>query len=264
MMPVLRLGLIGYGAIGRMVAAALAGEARLALTAALVRRERAEAGMTLTVDPDRFFAERRDAVLECAGHQAVRDHGERVLVGGADLIVTSVGALVDDALLARLRAAAERAGKRLIIPSAGVGALDILSAGAVGGLDRVAITVRKDPASWKGTPAEAAHDLDRLAAPVTLYDGPVRAGARLYPENVNIAAAAALAGIGLDRTRLIIIADPHVDAHVVELEAAGAFGRFRFVEEIVPTAANRKTGMLVGMAVVKTLRQMAASVVVAA
>lgn len=252
MTPVLRLGLIGYGAIGRAVAAAL------------VRRERAEAGMTLIVDPERFFAERCDAVLECAGHQAVRDHGARVLAGGADLIVTSVGALVDDALLARLRAAAERAGRRLIIPSAGVGALDILSAGAVGGLDRVAITVRKDPESWKGTPAEAAHDLDRLTAPVTLYDGPVRAGARLYPENVNIAAAAALAGIGLDRTRLVIIADPAVSAHVVTLKAEGAFGRFRFTEEIVPTAANRKTGMLVGMAVVKTLRQMASSVVVAA
>lgn len=262
MTPMLRLGLIGYGAIGRAVAAALAGEARLAVTAALVRRERAEAGMTLTVDPERFLAERCDAVLECAGHQAVRDYGERVLAGGADLIVTSAGALVDDALLARLSAAAARAGKRLIIPSAGVGALDILSAGAVGGLDHVAITVRKDPESWKGTPAEAAHDLDQLTAPVTLYDGPVRAGARLYPENVNIAAAAALAGIGLDRTRLVIIADPAINAHVVELEAEGAFGRFRFVEEIVPTAANRKTGMLVGMAVVKTLRQMAASVVV--
>lgn len=263
----LRLGLIGYGAIGQQVAAALAAEEprRIALASVLVRRARPAApGPAVIADPERFFAERFDAVLETAGHQAVRDHGERVLAGSADLLVTSVGALADDGLRARLLAAAEAAGRRLILPSAGIGALDILSGAATGGLDRVTITVRKDPLSWKGTPAEAAHDLDRLAAPVTLYDGPVREGARRFPQNVNIAAAVALAGIGLDRTRLVVIADPAIATHVVEVEAEGAFGRFRFVEDVIPTAENRKTGKLVGMAVVKTVRQFAANLVVGA
>jgi aspartate dehydrogenase len=267
MSGVLRLGLIGFGAIGQAVAAALAAEEsrRVALAAVLVRRARsAVPGLALTDDPERFFARRFDAVLETAGHQAVRDHGERVLADAADLLVTSVGALADDALRTRLLAAAEKAGRRLILPSAGIGALDILSAAAVGGLDHVAITVRKDPQSWKGTPAEAAHDLDRLAEAVTLYDGPVREGARRYPQNVNIAAAVALAGVGLDRTRLVVIADPAITTHVVEVEAEGAFGRFHFVEDVIPTAENRKTGKLVGMAVVKTVRQLAASLVVGA
>lgn len=266
-MGMLRLGLIGYGAIGQQVAAALAAEEprRVALAAVLVRRARPAAPEpVITADPARFFAERFDAVLEVAGHQAVRDYGERVLSGGADLLVTSVGALADDALRARLLAAAEAAGRRLILPSAGIGALDILTAAAAGGLDRVAITVRKDPLSWKGTPSEAARDLDRLVRAVTLYDGPVREGARRFPQNVNIAAAVALAGIGLDRTRLVVIADPAIATHVVEVEAEGAFGRFRFVEDVIPTAENRKTGKLVGMAVVKTVRQLAASLVVGA
>src|SRR5262249_54342643 len=84
------------------------------------------------------------------------------------------------------------AGRRLILPSAGIGALDILSSAAVGGLDSVTVTVRKDPSAWKGTVAETLVDLDKLTAPHIVFDGPVREGAKLYPQNVNISAAAAI------------------------------------------------------------------------
>jgi len=201
-------------------------------------------------------------VLECAGHQAVRDHGARCLEAGADLVLTSIGALVDDAERVRLYAAAETNGRRLVIASAGIGALDILAAAAVGGLERVTVTVRKDPSAWYGTAAERSCDLGALTAPLTLFDGSVRDGAARYPQNVNISAAAALAGIGLDRTRLVIVVDPALRRHVVEIEAEGAFGRFAFIEEVEPTTDNPKTGTLVAMALIKTVRQLAAPVVV--
>ena len=191
----LKLGLIGYGAIGKHVEAALkAGSiGNLELVAALVKRPRNDG--LLTNEPDRFFAHRFDAVAECAGHDAVRSHGQRVLERGADLLVTSVGAFTDTTLFERLLAAAKANGKRLILPSAGIGALDILSSAAVGGLDSVTVTVRKDPSAWKGTIAETLCDLDALEEPTTVFDGPVREGARLYPQNVNISAAAAIAGL---------------------------------------------------------------------
>jgi len=261
----MRLGLIGLGAIGgEVVAAAERRElAGVDLAAVLVRRPRAEpAARLVTADPDAFFRERFDAVLECAGHQAVRDHGARALSAGSALLVTSAGALTDDTLLDSLLAAAERGQSRLIVPSAGIGALDILAGAAQGGLDEVTVTVRKDPLSWKGTEAETLCDLDRLEAPVTLYDGPVREGARRYPQNVNISAAAALAGIGLDRTRLVIVADPGIATHVVEIAARGRFGSFSFREDVIPTESNPKTGRLVAMAVIKTVRQLASRFVV--
>lgn len=262
----IRLGMMGHGAIGRHVEAALASGALsdLQLVAALVRRPRGADEAKLTADPDVFFARRYDVVLECAGHDAVRAHGARVLESGADLLVTSVGAFTDDALFTRMLAAAKANGKRLILPSAGIGALDILSGAAVGGLDQVTITVRKDPSAWKGTVAEKLVDLDALTAPRVVFDGPVREGARLYPQNVNISAATALAGLGLDRTRVVIVADPTIDRHVVEIEASGAFGRFTFREELAIAEENRKTGKLVAMAVVKTLRQLGSTLVVAA
>jgi aspartate dehydrogenase len=260
----LRIGLLGHGAIGQRVAAAIADGTipNATCPAALVRCPRTAGGLVLTADPARFFAHTYDVVVECAGHQAVRDYAVAALQHGADLMVTSVGAFVDDALLERAVAAAQAHGRRLILPSAGIGALDILTAAAQGGLEEVTMTVIKDATSWLGTEAERAHDLRALAAPVVLYDGPVREGARRFPQNVNIAAAVALAGIGLDRTRLRIVADPADIPHIVEIQARGTFGHFSFREEIIPSAENQKTGRLVAMAVVKALRQLTSPLVI--
>jgi aspartate dehydrogenase len=261
----MRLGLIGYGAIGgEVVPAARQGGLgpHVHLAAVLVRRPRAAPDRLLTHEPDVFFGRDLEAVVECAGHQAVREHGVRCLESGADLVLTSIGALVDDALRARLKQAAARTGRRLTIASAGIGALDVLSAAAVGGLGRVHMTVRKDPSAWYGTEAERLCDLASLREPLVIYEGSVREGAARYPQNVNISAAVALAGLGLDRTGLTIIADPTIRSHVVEIEAEGAFGSFRFCEDVEPTVENPKTGRLVAMAVIKTIRQLAAPVLI--
>ena len=239
----LALGLIGMGAIGldvlEMIRTSLAD--RISVKAVLVRTPRTGPGdVPVTHDPERFLAHCFDAVLEGAGHAAVRDHGERILASGADLIVTSVGAFADDDLYRRCVDAAERTGARLIIPSAGIGALDTLSAAAVGGLDSVHMVVRKDPSAWYGTHAEEEHDLAGLAGPTVIFEGTPREGALLYPQNVNISAAVSLAGLGLDRTRLTIIADPQIDTHVCEVHACGSFGSFSFREDIAVSPTKSK------------------------
>lgn len=262
----LRIGIIGFGAIGQALFQAIEqGRAGSAVCPAiLIRRPRPSTGNRQTLftrDCEAFLRERLDAVVECAGQEALRRLGEPI-VTASDLLATSVGAFADDELLARLRSAARASGHRLWIPAAGIGALDILGGAAAGRLDEVRVTVRKNPDAWFGTPAEHAHDLHRLAGETTLYEGPVREGARLYPANVNISAAVALAGIGWDRTALKIVADPAIRTHVVEVEASGEFGRFRFVEDVIPSADNPKTGRLVALALVKTLRQMTGEFVV--
>jgi aspartate dehydrogenase len=262
----MRIGLLGFGAIGKRIAeASVAGRLEgIELVAALVRTPRAVANAwpDITSDPDWFFRYRMDVVVEGAGHQAVRDHAVRALDGGADLYVTSVGAFTDTALLDRVVHAARANGCRVYLPSAGIGGLDMLAALAEGGLDEAVITVRKDPESWKGTPAERLVDLDSLKQPHTVFDGTVREGAKLYPQNVNISAATALAGIGLDRTRVVIVADPTIATHVCEIAARGPLGSMRFVEDLVPSPENRKTSTLVGHAIVKTLRNRAATLVI--
>ena len=126
--------------------------------------------------------------------------------------------------------------------------------------------MRKDPSAWKGTIAETLVDLDKLTAPATIVFR--RAGGAKERGSIrrtsNISAAAAIAGLGLDKTRVVIVADPTITTHIVELEAKGAFGRFTFMEDVTVSEENRKTGKLVAMAMVKSVRQLASPLVVAA
>lgn len=263
----LRVGLIGLGAVsGPLVEQWRAGgfPANVEFVGALVRRARDDAPLPAVTETDAFLALNPNYIVEGAGHAAVRSHVETLLRAGKEVAVTSIGALIDDALRERLLAAAEAGGGKLILPSAGIGALDMLAGMAEGGVDRATVTVRKPPEAWLGTPGEDLVDLMGLAEPATLFDGSVRDGAPHYPGNVNISAAAAFAGAGLDRTRLVIVADPTIQNHLIELEAYGAAGRLAFTEDMRPHPDNPKTGVIVAMALAKTIRQRASNFVVGA
>jgi aspartate dehydrogenase len=262
----LRVGIIGLGAIGRPLADAIAagGAGDVAVSAALVREPARHnplpGGGLVTADSAAFLAQPMDLVVEAGGHAVVRDYGEAVLKSGRDLMVVSVGAFADEALLARLRAAAGAAGRQLLVPSGAIAGLDVIGAAAMGGLDEVSITTRKPPAAWRGTAGEA----QALAAtePVLLYAGPARAGVALFPQNVNVAAALALAGVGLDATTMRVYADPTVTLNTHEVQARGVFGALRLVLQNVPSAENPKTGRVVAMSVLKAVRDRRASLVV--
>lgn len=260
MSDVLRVGLIGLGAVcAPLIQQWRAGgfPDNVEFVGALVRTPRPDAGLPTVTSLDDFLALQPDYILEGAGHDAIRAYLEPLLRAGKETVVTSIGALIDDALRERLLAAAEAGGGKLILPSAGIGALDMLAAMAEGGVDRATVTVRKPAEAWLGTPGEDIVDLMTITEPATLFDGSVREGAPNYPGNVNISAAAAFAGAGLDKTRLIIIADPTITTHIIELEAEGAAGRLAFTEDMHPHPDNPKTGVIVAMALAKTIRQRA-------
>ena len=262
-----RVGLIGFGAIGQDVVSLIERNlgASVDVPLVLARKKRPGSRPPVTDDPSAFFVAGLDAVIEGAGHEALQAHGRRALESGAHLVVTSSGAFAaDPALLGHLSDAARQSGRKLLIASAGIGAVDILAAAAEGGIDSVRMTVRKDPTAWRGTAAEGKFDLERMTGPTVIFEGNAREGAALYPKNVNISATVALAGIGLDRTQLIIVADPTITTHVVEVEAEGVFGRFSFREDVEISDTNPKTGKLVAMAVVKTIRHLAGPVVIGA
>ena len=263
----LKIGLLGLGAIGSDVIEMAKNEFadRIEIPAVLVRHPRDPAtinGTVITNDFDTFFSKETDLILEVAGHSTVQNYGEHILKAGRDFMVTSVGAFTDDTLYQKCIKAAQASGARLIIPSAGIGSLDTLSAAAVGGLTSVHMIVRKDPSAWHGTHAETLFDLNSLKEPTVIFEGTPREGAALYPQNVNISAAVSLAGLGLDKTRLTIIADTEIDTHVCEIHAEGNFGSYSFSENLAVAETNRKTGKIVAMAVMKTVRQMVSPVII--
>jgi aspartate dehydrogenase len=204
---------------------------------------------------------RPDVVVEAGGHDAFRQHVPPLLEAGIEVLGLSVGALADEETLRLVRAAAERGGTRLRVPSGAIAALDAISSAAVGRVERVVHTVRKPPIALLD---EAEADAVMAAGePRELFAGPGREAAALFPANVNVVAAVSLAGIGLDRTEARVIADPSVTRNTHEVLVEGVFGRLQVRIENTPSE-NPKTGRIVALSVVRVLRSYGESVVVGA
>jgi aspartate dehydrogenase len=251
------IAVIGFGAVATYVQKAAAPmRYRVAAVIARPGRERAARGVFGTVpvvNDVSQLPQGLDVVVDCAGHAGLRAHGAGVLRRGLPLVTVSVGALADDTLFSELTRAAEAGGTRLHLASGAIGALDALSAATAGALKEVLYTGRKPSAGWSGSPAEDALDLKALTGPAVHFDGSARDCALNYPKNANVAASVALAGLGFDRTRARLIADPTITRNIHEISARGDFGDLTFTIEGKGLADNPKSSALTAMSVVRSI-----------
>ena len=211
---------------------------------------------------DELIARRPEAVIEAASHEAVRQHLLPLLDAGIGVVVLSAGALIDDGLRNEAEQAAARSGALLFVPSGGIGGLDVLKTACLAGVDQVSIQVAKPPAAWKGIPyvEQRGLRLDALSAPLVLFEGSAREGVPHFPQNVNIAAILALSGIGPDRTRLKVVADPSLTLNTHTIRVSGRSGRFTVVLENVPAPENPKTSWLACYSALAALRALGSPV----
>ena len=251
-----RLTLIGFGAIGRSVYQRLQGHARLRVDAVVVS-PRSLADTQAAVAPGTRVCtsvpEDATLVLECAGHGALLAHVLPALEQGVECAVLSVGALSEPGLPEQLADAARRGGAQLHLLPGAIGGVDAIAAARLAGLDAVTYTGRKPPAGWRGTPAQALVDLDSLQAPFVIFEGSARDAARTYPKNANVAATLSLAGLGLDATRVRLIADPGVRENIHEIDVRGAFGEMQLTMRGKPLADNPKTSALTVLSALRFL-----------
>lgn len=201
---------------------------------------------------------RPQVVVEAASHDAVREHLVRLLSARIGVIVLSGGALVDDALRAAAEQAAHANSALLYVPSGGIGGLDALKAACIAGVDEVTIQVAKPPAAWKKIAFVEALgvDLDALREERILFDGSARDGVPHFPQNVNIAAVLSMAGIGFDRTRLRVLADPGLTHNTHTIRVRGSSGTITIVLENVPAPENPKTAWLACYSALAALKLM--------
>ncbi len=218
----------------------------------------AEFGVAFVTSFADLLEHKPDVVVEAASHEAVREYCGALLDAGIAVIVLSGGALCDDALRARLEASADKSGALLYVPSGGIGGLDALKAACIAGVDAVEIVVTKPPAAWQGIPyvEKLKIDLDGLYAPLTLFDGPAREGVPHFPANVNIAAVLSMAGIGFDRTRLKVVADPALRYNTHFITIKGKTGNISIKLENVPAPENPKTAWLACYSALAALKQL--------
>ena len=268
----MRVGVIGVGSIGRyLVGSIRAGQAGAAHVVGLAARPGSEArlaevaasaGCPWTTDALALVAEKPDIVVEAASQAAVRQYAVPLLEAGIDVLVMSGGALADSALMARVAEAAEANGGRVHVPAGAIGGLDVLRAAALAGLDEVTLVTSKAPRALAGAPFFDTHpvDLDAIRERTVIFEGSAAEAVRLFPANVNVAAALSLAGIGTERTRMQVVADPTLDRNVHEVFGRGAFGEMRLRVANVPSPTNPKTSLLACLSAVATLRRLAGSV----
>ena len=256
----LRLAIIGFGAITEEVVRTLEQRGQLETLAAVLVRParlaeatRKAAGRFAVVDNlDDLCRLQPGIVVECAGHAAMRQFGAEVLQRGLDLLCSSVGALADEAFAKEMARHSDRA--QLWIPSGAVAGIDGLLAARSAGLRTVTYTSIKPPAAWIGTAAETMLAGCARDQRITVFSGTARQAAIAYPQNVNVGATVALAGLGLDRTTVHLVSDPSVSGPLGMIEAAGDFGSFRFDILAYASPHNPKTSLLTAHSIIAAVQ----------
>lgn len=257
----LKIAVIGCGAISQAVLEELSRDAQVHVACVVVRPEslaaaRARVGELVpgTEVCTELPARPLDLVVEAAGHAAIGQHVVPALLRGVPCVMVSIGALAAPGVAERLEQAARAGSTQVRLIAGAIGALDALAAARLGGLAQVTYTGRKPPQAWEGTPAADAFALSGLREPTTIFEGSAREACALYPKNANVAAAVSLAGMGMEATRVRLVADPALRENAHQVHARGAFGEFELVMRNRALASNPKSSSLTVYSVLRAVR----------
>jgi aspartate dehydrogenase len=266
------VGIIGYGAIGQVVADAITGgRAGNTTLAAIMCRDREKdrgpgkravenPNVVFTDNPELFFETPADIIIEAAGQDALRKFGKRVLEDGSDLLVTSIGAFTDSDFFQELIRSAEYNDARLLLASGALPGVDWMSAAGLSEITTVEITQTKPVNSWRNTPAEAMLNLDEVTDAICFFQGTARQAASRFPKSSNITAMLALSTAGMDRTEVKLVADPTRKQMCTLIRFEGVAGKLLIEWHGVPSILNPSTSADVPLAVIKAIRNLTSTV----
>jgi aspartate dehydrogenase len=253
----------GFGAIGRRVAQALdSGIPGLRLAAVSARDiGKAKQGMSafckqVPILPLKDLAAVADIVVDAAPAPALRELAEPALRAGRHLIVISVGALLQASDLIEL---AGRHRAQIIVPSGALLGLDAVTAAAEGKINSVRMISRKPVKSLLGAAHLKAKGLNitNITEPMKVFSGSAAEAAVGFPENLNVAAALALAGIGAARTMIEVWADPKLTRNTHQIEVVADSATFSMMIENIPSE-NPKTARITALSIIACLRKLTA------
>ena len=224
-------GIIGFGPIGRRLAERFTnGESGPRVTALLVREHQLEEARRLVPDAalctklKAFIDAGPGVAVECASPATFAESAPKLLAAGCDIIPLSLGAFADPATEALLRQAAERGPGRIEVPAGALGSIGFLAAGRENGLESVKVTVGYPIQRWQKMGAERFAPVSSLQVATPFLEASAREIALHFPGHLNVVTAAALAGLGLDETRVELVADPAASQAWFRIEATSASG----------------------------------------
>jgi len=243
----IRVGLLGCGNVGRIIAKERAGVEIAALHDRIPERAEEAAGFcgaAVYRDFSDFVKADLDLIVEAASVAAVREHAEEILSNGKDLVILSVGALADRPFLERLTTLARAKGRRIHIPSGAILGLDNLKVGRISPLKRLLLRTTKSPESLN----------IRAEKRMMIFSGKANDCIREFPKNINVAVALGLAA-GREADVEIWI-DPGVDRNIHEIVAEGDFGEIFVRVSNIPSPDNPSTSYLAALSILTLLKNL--------
>ena len=265
-----KVGIIGCGTIGSELALAIdSGKVKKASllllydkveNAAVELKSKLENSNTTTFSNFSQFISssafaNTDIIVEAASQDAVRKFAKTIIQSGKDLIIMSVGALTDRDLLNELSDIASKKEVHIYVPSGAIAGIDAIRS-IRHLLKSVTISTTKTPKALAGAPffEKTRIKPESITKKRLIYEGTARDAVKKFPSNVNVAAALGLAGVGMDATKVKIIADPAISVNQHEITAKGKFGEIKIVLQNTPSPSNPKTSYLAVLSAVECLR----------
>jgi len=259
-----KIGLLGCGAIGTQIALAIdSGKIPAELTHIYdFDNAKAEALVSkltkkpfIVANPHLLSSNNVDIIVEAASQDAVKNHALSVLQNRKDLMMMSVGALLDESVFDILFDACKEFKKKIYLPSGAIAGLDAIKS-VKDELESVTLVTTKNPKALAGAKFFEAKkmDVNSITQKTTIFEGPAKEAVTLFPANINVAALLSLAGLGSTKTLVKIMADPATDKNTHQIEARGKFGIFAIQVENVPDQTNPKTSRLAILSAIECLR----------
>lgn len=259
----MKVCVIGAGSIGTTLVSAMEGieeiEQVYVIDNSRKKIEALERALTKVKGTESFddALEDVDLVIEAASQSAVEAYLPRTLESGKDFMVMSVGALLNDEFRSRCRVLAKQHDARIYIPSGAVCGIEGLCAAAEEDLEEVVLISYKHPKALEGVEylRRRGIDLSKITHPRIVFDGTASDVVRHFPKNVNVAATISLAGLGFERTRVRIVADPKLTKNMHRIVVKGRVGEIEVWCRNAPFPDNPRTSYLAALSVIAAVRK---------
>ncbi|MCD5425875.1 MAG: aspartate dehydrogenase [Methanosarcinaceae archaeon] len=261
----LKVGIIGCGAIGTEISKAIDGLDLTNINLCAIYDRSYDDCLTLLnklklIKPRilevREMVKEVDFIIECASIGAVYEVIPDALNADCDVMILSIGALQNTEFLNKISNLAIKRNCKIYLPSGAIAGIDGLKSASSGEINYVTLITEKPPSGLKGAPfiIENNIDLNNITKRTVLFEGTAFNAIKSFPANVNISAIISLVGIGFEKTRVTVIANPMIKENMHTLTVFGDFGKFTTKIENVPSPLNPKTSRMSAMSAIALLK----------
>lgn len=264
MAKLLKIGIVGCGAIGNSLAKAIVSDfSKDAELTSIYDIDMAKAyNLSSSLGKKKIVAlnlegliNNVDLVIEATSAQASYDIALKAISASRDVMIMSVGGIFEQ--FQELNSLAEEKKIKVFIPSGAICGIDGLKAQTLSGVRRITLTTKKPPRAFKGIAyiLKKNINLDQIKEDTVLFEGKAGDAVRLFPQNVNVAATLSLAGVGAENTKVKIIASPGLEKNIHEVEIEAESGNITTRTENITHPDNPKTSYLAVLSAIATLKQ---------